>query len=142
MEEEKNSVATKKTRFKIEWRTFLTIVVLILIIIGIGYHLLTPSNETRVLTVDEILTNTKIYLNKVVTVEGLYYISPDGPSVIKPSVATNPEGWLNLDLTQIENATANVIVDHKYWFTGVLKEVETASPTAMAVLVVTKITPV
>jgi hypothetical protein len=88
------------------------------------------DNQT-VLTVEVLLQNKDNYVDKNITVEGYYYISIDGPSLISDTTVTNPNPdiWLNLDensLNIIKKSAGDITIisNHKYHIEGVFKKIE------------------
>jgi len=107
---------------KLDFRTMLYILLVVLIAVAMIYIFLGPKNESKkVYTPKEILTNKNLYVNKEIIVEGIYR-SRDN-AVGMPTTDPNPYDpyMIPLDGSNIENFTAQVSDGNKYQFTGTLK---------------------
>ena len=70
-------------RRKWDMRTILLVLLIAIIIIAIIFVVLNPPNGTITpLNVQEIIQNKDKYVDKNITVEGYYYISINGPSLV------------------------------------------------------------
>jgi hypothetical protein len=130
-------------RRKLETRTLLTILLVVLIIIAIAYFILNSPDEPRVLTVEEVLTNPDTYLfeniNDVIIVKG-ELSSIHGTynySLIHPTTDPNPDPtrWLNLDTSAIKNETTELSTGTIYKISGRLMKDE-SSPAGLSVILI------
>lgn len=127
-------------RRRLEFRTVLIILIVLLIVLSVAYYILTAPTKSMEYTPEEVLRNPSKYLNDEIIVRGEYYIE-DGHYVIPPLTDANlyPSILLQLNLTQInENITEN----YQYKFTGVLKRISGSFDLNAVELVVTKIDPI
>lgn len=121
-------------------RTIFYILVIFLIVVAIIYVLiLPPENSEPVLSIQTVLANIDFYLNKTISVEGIYHESVDGPALRTSTTDTNPNIYENLplNLEKLDNTTT-LIAESKYHLTGRL---ETVTSTGGITLVVTRIEP-
>jgi hypothetical protein len=126
---------------KWDTRTILYVLVIFLIVVAVIYVVTLPPDDSEpVLSVQTVLANVDsgIYENKIITVEGIYHESVDGPSLRTPTNDANPSlyDYIPLDLENLINVT--LIVDSKYHVTG---ELETVTTTGRIVLVATIVEP-
>lgn len=114
-------MAAKRKRF--ETRTVL-IILLVLIIIGAGYIIITNlPEELDYTTVDDVVNNKQNYVNQNVRVKGIYNFDNNRPGII--SISTPAEGEepnkLNLDLSLlVNNETDDLTAGIVYFFTGTI----------------------
>jgi len=112
-------MAKKGSRF--DTRTLLIILLIIVIISG-GYVVITNlPEELDYTTVDDVITNKQNYLNRNVTVKGIYNFDFNIPGIV--STNTPVEGIepykLKLDLRLLDiNETDDLRVETIYYFTG------------------------
>ena len=106
----------------IEPRTLIYILIVILIIAGIAYYVLTyePSD---VLTVSQVISQKEGLIGDTIKVEGIYYSEEEDLLSSTYISDANPvyTNTIRLNLTQIGNET-NVVEDQKYIVTGVLTQ--------------------
>jgi len=87
------------------------------------------NNNQTVLTVEELVQNSDSYFGKKITVDGFYFISNDGPSLIPATtvLTPNPTTWIKLDETSLNSAKqkANITIasNLKYRVVGVLQQI-------------------
>ena len=125
---------------KWDTRTILYILVIFLIVVAIIYVVtLPPVDSEPVLSVQTVLANIDFYLNKNITVEGIYHESVDGPALRTPTTDPNPNLFENLplNLEKLDNTTT-LIAESKYHLTGRLV---TITSTGGIALVVTSVEP-
>jgi len=125
---------------KWDTRTILYILVIFLVVVAVIYVVtLPPDNSEPVLSVQTVLANIDFYLNKTITVEGIYHESVDGPALRTPTTDANPNLFENLplDLENLDNTTI-LIQQSKYHLSGIL---ETVTSTGGIALVVTSVEP-
>jgi len=119
-------------RIKWDMRTILLILLIAIIIIAIIFVVLNPPSGTITpLNIQEIIQNKDKYVDKNITVEGYYYISIDGPSLVTATTVSNPNPsiWLNLNESSLniaKQAAGNLTVssNQKYRIEGVLQKIE------------------
>ena len=107
---------------RLSTRTVL-IILLILIIIGAGYIIITNlPEEIDFKTPDEILKNKEGFLNQKVTVKGYYDKDPgDFPIIVSTMSTTTGRAELKLDYSNIPNATDDLREGTTlYYFTGTI----------------------
>ena len=116
-------MAKKGSRF--DTRTLLIILLIIVIISG-GYVVITNlPEELDYTTVDDVITNKQNYLNRNVTVKGIYNFDFNIPGIV--STNTPVEGIepykLKLDLNLLDiNETDDLRVGIIYFFTGRIED--------------------
>jgi len=88
------------------------------------------NDNKTVLTVGELMQNIDSYIGKRITVEGYYYISINGPSLVSATTVSNPNPvtWLKLDETSFNSAkqeAGNITVSSnlKYRVVGFLEKI-------------------
>ena len=104
-------MAARKTNF--DMKTILTILIIVLIVAAIAYFVLTPSDETDVVSVENLRLNKDYYEGKIVTVSGIYRIKEgDRDTLNPPTTDSDPtsEDYIYLDLTDI-NLTENPAIE-------------------------------
>ncbi|MCJ7572566.1 MAG: hypothetical protein MUO82_11960 [Candidatus Thermoplasmatota archaeon] len=120
---------------KWDMRTILLVLIVAVIIIAIIFVVFSPPGKNVIspLNVQEIMQNKDSYIDKNITIEGYYYISIDGPSLISATTISNPTPsiWLNLDETSLNTAkqeAGNITVSSnlKYRVEGVLQKIESS----------------
>jgi hypothetical protein len=119
-------------RRKWDMRTILLVLIIAIIIIAIIFVVLNPPSSTITpLNVQEIIQNKDKYVDKNITVEGYYYISINGPSLVTATTVSNPNPriWLNLNESSLniaKQAAGNLTVssNQKYRVEGVLQKIE------------------
>lgn len=118
---------------KLDSRTMLYILITLIIAIAIVYMVLNSGESKKVYTPKEILTNKNLFVNKEVTVDGIYRSTYN--AVGMPTTDPNPVDpyLLSLDGSNIENFTSQVSDGTRYQFTGVL---EWTSPLHVDVILV------
>jgi hypothetical protein len=132
---------------KWDTRTILYILIILLIVVAAIYVVtLPPDNSEPVLSVQTVLANTDFYLNKNITVEGIYYVAGNDKYLAPPTNDANPNPDLNkcllLNTENLDNTTAPLTVKSKYHVTGRLETVTaTAGIISGIVLVVTSADP-
>ena len=112
-----------------------------MIVIPIIYVVTLPPDKSEpVLSVQTMLANTNLYLNRNITVEGIYYVEDDNEYLTPPDA--NPANPIPTQLLQIntENLdnTTILIQQSKYHLTGRL---ETVTSTGGIALVVASVEP-
>jgi ABC-type antimicrobial peptide transport system permease subunit len=108
---------------KLDFRTVLYILIIVIIIAAIVYLLTLPPGK-KVYSPEEVLLNKEDILGTTITVEGTYYISPDGPSFVSSTTATNPTNWLLVDDSGVDDTSPDLTENIKYQVTGVLERIE------------------
>ena len=125
-------------------RTIVLGLIIAVILIAVIFVVFSPPGEnvTSPLNVQEIMQNKDSYVDKNITVEGYYYISIDGPSLISATTVSNPTPsiWLNLDessLNSAKQAAGNITTSNnlKYRVEGVLQKVESQLQTRYYMIV-------
>ena len=109
----------KKTS-KISTRTYLYIIVVLLIVLG-GYLIFTNLPESvDYLTPEQINLAKQNYIDKTVTVIGDYNIFDAGyPIVLTPSSIQEEDRYIKLNLSRLtNNETDDLFQGEKYYFTG------------------------
>ena len=108
-------------RSKLDFRTMLYILIGVIIAVAIIYMVLNQGESKRVYTPKEILTNKNLFVDKEVTVEGIYRSTYN--AVGMPTTDPNPVDpyLITLDGSNIENFTTQVSDGTRYQFTGTLK---------------------
>jgi hypothetical protein len=125
-------------RRRLDFRTTLYIAIILLIIFGVAYFILTPESGPEIYTTEQILTNKQRYIGKTITVEGTYY--SDGDVVAKATGVSNPFEQpypIQLDRSNVNTTVRN---EYKYRFTGVLQWLSEEDQSV--ILIVSEITPV
>ena len=114
-------------------RTILLVLIIVVILIAVIFVVFSPPGEkvASPLNVQEIMQNKDMYVDKNIVVEGYYYISIDGPSLVSATTVLNPTPsiWLKLDETSLNSAkqvAGNLTTSNnlKYRVEGVLQKVE------------------
>ncbi len=134
-------------RRKWDMRTILIILIIAIIIIAIIFVVLNPPSGTiTALNVQEIIQNKDKYVDKNITVEGYYYISIDGPSLVAATTVSdpNPNIWLNLNESSLNIAkqvAGNLTIssNQKYRVEGVLQKIESQLGGAYYYMIVNRI---
>jgi hypothetical protein len=119
---------TAKRRLPWNFRTILYALLVILIVVAIIYVIFGPKEEAvRVYSIEEVLTNKQNLVNTVITIEGNY--ESQDISIVPPTTDDdpNPTNRIQLDLSNIPNATSDLRDGVKYQFTGTLLRQETGS---------------
>ena len=127
---------------KLDPRTVLYVLIIVLIIAAVVYIVTRPPGETFY-SPEEVLLNKDNLIDGTITVEGTYYISPDGPSLVSSTTGT-PTNWLLVDDSELDATAPDLTVNIKYRLKGVLKQVEgdTSSLLNDVILVISHIDPV
>ena len=113
-------MAKKGKRF--DTRTLL-IILLVLVIIGAGYVIVTNlPEEIDFVTPDEIKTNKSNFLNQKVIVKGYYDTNANQPVIVSTMSNPGEREELKLDYSNIPNATDDLRVGTVYYFTGTIIE--------------------
>lgn len=124
-----------------DFRTILYILIIMLIILGVAYGLLTgeEGTGTDIKSPKSVLLNPQNFINKDIIVQGIYY--SDGDFVANPTQDEDPHATgLNLDLDNIDNVTTVLSDGSKYNFYGKLEWVpNTPVPNSDVILRVTKV---
>ena len=116
---------------KWDMRTILLVLIIAVVIIAVIFVVFSPPGENipSTLNVQEIIQNKDSYFNKNIIVEGYYYYSVDGPSLVSATTISNPNPsiWLNLDKTSLNSAkqeAGNLTTSNnlKYRIEGVLQK--------------------
>ena len=88
------------------------------------------NDNKTVLTVGELVQNSDSYIGKRIIVEGYYYISINGPSLVSATTVSNPNPvtWLKLEETSFNSAkqeAGNITVSSnlKYRVVGFLEKI-------------------
>ncbi len=115
-------MSAKKSR--IEPRTLIYILIVVIIIAGIAYFVLSYE-PSETLTVSQVNAKSGKLIGDTIDVEGVYYKEGAGGDYLIPtytSVANqNPTERLSLNLSNIGNDT-NLVEDQQYHVKGVLTE--------------------
>jgi hypothetical protein len=109
-----------KKSLKISTRTYIYIIIVILIALG-TYLIITNLPETKeYLTPQEININKENYIGDTVTIIGEFDYFGADPIVLTTSLALEENSYLKLDLSLLEdtNATDDLFQGEKYYFTG------------------------
>jgi hypothetical protein len=127
---------------KWDTRTILYVLIALLIVVAVIYVVtLPPDNSEPVLSLQTVLANTDFYLNKNITVEGIYYVEGNDEYLAPPTNDANPTPTLD-DLLPLNtgnlNNTTIMIQKSKYHVKGRL---ETVTATGVIELVVTSVDP-
>ena len=126
-----------------DFRTILYILIIVLILLGVTYGLLTGEEDAGpdIKTPHTILLNPALYVNENIVVRGLFY--SDGNIVADPTTDDDPYATgLNLDL-ETNNKTGDVSDGNKYDFYGKLEWIpDTPIPNTSVILIVTEVKPV
>ena len=131
---------------KWDTRTILYVLIILLIIVAVIYVVtLPPDNSEPVLSVQTVLANIDNYLNKTITVEGIYYVEGNDEYLSPPTNDASPTPTLNdllpLNTENLENTTI-LIQKSKYHVTGRLETVTAPSGIISGIiLVVTSVDP-
>ena len=129
---------------KWDMRTILLGLIIVVIIIAVIFVVFSPPGKKVIspLNVQEIMQNKDSYVDKNITVEGYYYYSDDGPSLVSATTISNPTPsiWLNLDeasLNLAKQAAGNIttINNIKYRVEGILQKVESSLGTNYYIIV-------
>ena len=116
-------------------RTILLGLIIAVILIAVIFVIFTPPGENTIstLNVQEIMQNKDNYIDKNIAVEGYYYISINGPSLVSATTVSNPNPvtWLKLEETSFNSAkqeAGNITVSSnlKYRVEGVFQKVESS----------------
>ena len=103
-------------------------IILIVIIVVVFFPPGGENTSQKVLTVEELVQNSDRYIGKKITIDGFYYISIDGPSLIPATTVSNPNPTIliKLDNSSLNSAKqkANLTVSSnlKYRVVGVLEK--------------------
>jgi len=109
---------------KLSFKTLLTILIIVIIIAAVAAIVLLYDSK-EIFTVDQILDNKDKYLNEdEIIVEGYFYNSTDGPSLIKGTLESIPTRWLRLNLEDVDNISRVLVENTKYHLTGKLHEIQ------------------
>jgi hypothetical protein len=115
-------VARKRRKF--ETKTLLKVLLVALIVVGIIYVILTPSEEKEeVISVERLLLNKDVYDGGTVTVRGIYQ-SLGGNHVLTPpttDASPDPEGYIFLDLSNINLTQYPAIEEITYMVRGTVE---------------------
>ncbi len=107
-----------KRSSKISTRTYLIIIIFLLIILG-GYLIATNLPEgIDALTPEQININKQEYIGKTVTVVGTFNFFGADPVILTTSTALEEDRILKINYSNIPNATDDLFQDEKYYFTG------------------------
>ena len=111
---------------KLSFKTLLTILIIVLIIAAVAAIVLLYDSK-EIFNVYQILDNKEKYLNEdEIIVEGYFYNSTDGPSLIKGTLDSQPipTRWLRLNLEDVDNISRVLVENTKYHLTGKLHEIQ------------------
>jgi len=106
---------------KIENRTILIIISIILIVLAGYYIIVSLPAAVDYLTVEDTLRNKDSYINKTIIIRG-YYQSAE-QSIVSTMSDVTGKSTLTLDYTDVQNASEILRNGIKYDFTGILQEV-------------------
>ena len=106
---------------KIENRTILIIISIILIVLAGYYIIVSLPAAVDYLTVEDTLRNKDSYINKTIIIRG-YYQSTE-QSIVSTMSDVTGKSTLTLDYTDVQNASEILRNGIKYDFTGILQEV-------------------
>jgi len=116
---------------RFDTRTIL-IILLVLLIIGAGYIVITSlPPEEKYLYPEDVLRNKSQYINQTISVRG-YYIIEQTPEIVSTLSTTAGRSALKLDYSHIKNTTG-LVTGTLYIFTGKLIE-DTSNPVALDVI--------
>ena len=108
------------------------IILLVLLIIGAGYIVITSlPPEEKYLYPEDVLRNKSQYINQTISVRG-YYIIEQTPEIVSTLSTTAGRSALKLDYSHIKNTTG-LVTGTLYIFTGKLIE-DTSNPVALDVI--------
>jgi hypothetical protein len=130
---------------KWDTRTILYVLIVLLIVAAVIYVVtLPPDNSEPVLSVQTVNANTDFYLNKTITVEGIYYVEGSDEYLTSPNANPAnpfPTQLLRLNTENLDNTTT-LIVESKYHITGKLETVTVTGGIISGIeLVVTSVDP-
>lgn len=106
---------------KIENRTILIIVSVILIVLAGYYIIVSLPAAVDYLTVEDVLRNKDSYINKTIIIRGYY--QSDIQSIVSTMSDVTGKSTLTIDYTDVQNATEILRNSVKFDFTGILQEV-------------------
>ena len=118
-------MAAKKSR--LETRTVIYILLVVLIVLGVGYLILTFDVAEKPDSVQKIINNPQNYIGKKISVEGIYYTESESEVFlidVYPTIADEtPDVYLELNLEKINNSVIeNLSEEQHYTATGTLVE--------------------
>jgi hypothetical protein len=106
---------------KIENRTILIIVSILLIVLAGYYIVVSLPAAVDYLTVEDTLRNKDSYINKTIIIRGYYQSAIQ--SIVSTMSDVTGKSTLTLDYTDVQNASEILRNGIKYDFTGILQEV-------------------
>lgn len=106
---------------KIENRTILIIISLILIVLAGYYIVVSLPVAVDYLTVEDALRNKDSYINKTIIIRGYYQSAVQ--SIVSTMSDVTGKSTLTLDYTGVQNASEILRNGIKYDFTGILQEI-------------------
>ena len=106
---------------KIENRTILIVVSVILIVLAGYYIIVSLPAAIDYLTVEDALRNKDSYINKTIIIRGYY--QSDVQSIVSTMSDVTGKSTLTIDYTDVQNATEILRNSVKFDFTGILQEV-------------------
>jgi hypothetical protein len=106
---------------KIENRTILIIISIILIVLAGYYIVVSLPAAVDYLTVEDALRNKDSYINKTIIIRGYYQSAVQ--SIVSTMSDVTGKSTLTLDYTGVQNASEILRNGIKYDFTGILQEV-------------------
>ena len=110
-----------KKSSKISTRTYLIIIIIMLIVLG-GYLIVTNLPESiDALTPEQININKGEYIGQTVTVVGTFNYFGADPVILTTSTAIEEDRTLKINHSNIHNATDDLFAGEKYYFTGTIE---------------------
>ena len=109
-----------KKSSKISTRTYIYIIIVLLIVLGV-YLIITNLPESKdYLTPQQINLDKEGYIGKTVTILGEYDFFGADPIVLTTTMALEEGSYLKLNISSLENtnATDDLFQGQKYYFTG------------------------
>ena len=113
-----------KKGMNLDFKTLITILIIVGIIAGVAYVVLTYEEPPKVYNIDQVFAKKASLMGEEIIVEGYYYTQIDGPSLISATFDSNPNPttWLPLNIDNVLNATEKLVENSKYEITGILQE--------------------
>jgi hypothetical protein len=129
-------------RSKLDTRTILYILIIILVIVG-GYYLITNMpEEVKTYSPDDVLRQQNQLIGKTIVVEGYYDPDIYSGSIVSTTVA--PTSGLRADISGLDNESLPLNTNVKYEFKGVLERITEESegpapPNVVVILIVDEV---
>lgn len=117
-------------KLKLDMRTAIYLLIIILLIISIAYLVSTGSDDSdEILSVNNVLLNKEAYVGDNIKVRGVYASITADENYLKSSFTTDLDQsteMLRLNLDALNNSVReNLSEDNQYIVTGVLSHIET-----------------